>query len=77
MTRTPLMAAATLMTIELHLVEQKLDSGEYSISQISISRQIMLAADSSLKYVSEDSPYMRSERSMMLRPPTSKVEIIA
>jgi hypothetical protein len=61
MTRTLLIAAATLMTLELFVVVQKPDLGTNRLSQ-SPSRQITLADDPSLKYVSEDSPYMRSER---------------
>ena len=62
MTRILLIAAATLMTLELFLVEQKLDLGTSRLLQLWPSRQITLAADPSLKYVAEDSPYMRNER---------------
>jgi hypothetical protein len=62
MTRTLLIAAGALITLELFLVDQELDSGINRLSKLTPSRQIALAADPSLKYVSEDSPYMRSER---------------
>jgi hypothetical protein len=62
MTRTLLIAAGALITLELFLVNQELDSGINGLSKLTPSRQITLAADPALKYVSEDSPYMRSER---------------
>lgn len=62
MTRVLLIVAGTLVTLELFLVDQNLASGTKHLSQLTSSRQILLAADPSLKYVSEDSPYMRSER---------------
>ena len=62
MTRILLITAATLMTLELFLVEQKLDLRTSRISLLAPSRQMTLAADPSLKRVSEGSPYMRNER---------------
>jgi len=62
MTRTLLIAAGALITLELFLVDLELDSGINRLSKLTPSRQIMLAADPALKFVSEDSPYMRSER---------------
>ena len=63
MARVLSIAAGALLTIGLFLVEEKLDSGTGGLSsQFKTSRPIRLAADPSLKYESEDSPYMRSER---------------
>ena len=63
MARILLIAAGALVTVGLFLVDQKLDSGTGGLSsQFHTSRQIRIAADPSLKYESEDSPYMRSER---------------
>ena len=58
---TLLITAGMLITLVLS-VEQKLDSAINSLSQMTPSRQIGLAADPSLKFVSEGNPYMRSER---------------
>ena len=63
MARILLIAAGALLTIGAFLVETKLDYATGGLaSQFKTSRQIRLAADPSLKYESEDSPYMRSER---------------
>jgi len=63
MARCLLIAAGMLITLGLFLVAESLESGTGDLSsQLKTSRQIRLAADPSLKYASQDSPYMRSER---------------
>lgn len=62
MTRTLLVTAGMLITLELLLVDKQLTSGTDWLVQIKLSPEVALAADSALKYISEDSPYMRSER---------------
>jgi hypothetical protein len=63
MARCLLIAAGMLITLGLFLVAESLESGTGGLSsQLKTSRQIRLAADPSLKYASQDSPYMRSER---------------
>ena len=61
MMRVLLIAAATLVTLGIFLVDEVFDS-ERSPPWQRTSRQMSLAADPSLKFVPEDSPYMRSER---------------
>jgi hypothetical protein len=62
MTRTLLVTAGMLITFELFLVDKQLTSGTDRLAQIKLSPEVALAADPALKYISEDSPYMRSER---------------
>ena len=63
MARILLIAAGTLITFGLFLLDENFDTGTGGLSsQFKTSRQIRLAADPSLKNPSEDSPYMRSER---------------
>ncbi len=62
MTRTLLVTAGMLITLELLLVDKQLTSGTDWLVQIKLSPEVALAADPALKYISEDSPYMRSER---------------
>jgi hypothetical protein len=62
MRRTLLIVAGMLMTFELLLFDQQLAANIDRLSHISPSRQLALASDPALKYISEDSPYMRSER---------------
>ena len=61
MMRVLLIAAGTLVTLGILLVDEVFDS-ETSPPWQRTSRQMSIAADPSLKFVSEDSPYMRSER---------------
>ncbi len=59
--RVLLIAAGTLVTLGIFLVDEVFDS-ETNRPWQRTSRQMSLAADPSLKFVSEDSSYMRSER---------------
>jgi hypothetical protein len=61
MTRVLLIAAAALVTLGIFLADEVFDSETGRARQLT-PRQISLAADPSLKFISEDSPYMRSER---------------
>jgi hypothetical protein len=63
MARILLIAAGMLIALGLFSVEENFNTGTGGLSsQLKTSRQIRLAADPSLKYASEDSPYMRSGR---------------
>jgi hypothetical protein len=63
MARILLIAAGMLIPFGLFLVAENLDPRTGGLSsQFKTSRQLRLAADPSLKYASQDSPYMRSER---------------
>ena len=62
MKRTLLIAAGILTTVELLMFDQQLAANIDRLSHINPSAQLALASDPALKYISEDSPYMRSER---------------
>ena len=62
MKRTLLIVAGLLMTLELLMFDRQLAANIDRFSHINPSPQMVLAADPALKYISEDSPYMRSER---------------
>ncbi len=62
MTRTLLIVAGILMTLELYMIDQQLAAGIVRLLRTRPSGQATLAANPALKYISEDSPYMRSER---------------
>lgn len=59
MKRTLLIVAGILMTLELLMFDQQLAA---NINRLNPSPELALASDPALKYLSEDSPYMRSER---------------
>jgi hypothetical protein len=62
MKRTFLIVAGILMTLELLVFDQQLAANLDRLSHTSPSPELALASDPALKYISEDSPYMRSER---------------
>ena len=62
MKRTLLIVAGILMTVELLMFDQQLAANIDRLSHINPSPQLALASNPALKYISEDSPYMRSER---------------
>lgn len=59
MERIILAAAGAALMVGLFMLEQHFESEQQGYRA---PRQIRLAADPSLKYQSEESPYMRSER---------------
>ena len=62
MKRTLLIVAGILMTLELLMFDQQLAANLDRLSHPNPSPELALASDPALKYISEDSPYMRSER---------------
>lgn len=61
MTRIPLIVVGIFMMLVL-VLGQRLQAGMELASTRNPSSQMALAADPKMKYISENSPYMRSER---------------
>ena len=62
MKRTLLIVAAIVTTLGLLMFDQQLAANIDRLSHTNPSPQLALASDPALKYISEDNPYMRSER---------------
>lgn len=62
MTRILLIVTGILMMLDTLVLDQRLRAGKGVASFRSPASQMALAADPAMKYISENSPYMRSER---------------
>lgn len=62
MRQSPLIIVGILTTFELFVIDQQLAASAEGLSRTKPLSQMKMAADPALKYISEDSPYMRSER---------------
>jgi hypothetical protein len=62
MTRILLIVVGIFMTLGVLVLGQRLQAGIELASVRNPSSQMAFAADPTMKYISEDSPYMRSER---------------